>query len=311
MPDEGRIVSLLPAATELLAALGVWEQVVAVSHECDVPAEATRLPRVTVSRIDGSAAPAAIDGAVREAGAAGLALFQLDDARIVHLAPTLIVTQGLCEVCAVDAGAVHALAARLHPAPRVLSLGARTLDEVLASIGEMARAVGRPDEGDELRAGLQARLRQVHVTLKGARAPRPRVAVLEWTDPLFAAGHWVPDMVRRAGGIDVLSTAGDHSRQVSVAQVREAAPDVLLVAPCGLSLDRSVAEAEETLAHPDWSWADRCTVVAMDGNAYTSRPGPRLVDGVEIMGRLFHPTLFSPLLPGRGARVTLRPRCAS
>jgi iron complex transport system substrate-binding protein len=145
----------------------------------------------------------------------------------------------------------------------------------------------------------------VHEVLKAARAPRPRVAVLEWTDPVYAAGHWVPDMVRRAGGIDVLATAGEHSRVCSVEEVRAAAPDLLLFAPCGFPLARAVDEAHATLARPEWEWARGLRLAAMDGNAFTSRPGPRLVDGIEVMARLFNPSLFSPLAPGRGTELTL------
>jgi iron complex transport system substrate-binding protein len=142
--------------------------------------------------------------------------------------------------------------------------------------------------------------------LKGAGAPRPRVAVLEWTDPVYAAGHWVPDMVRRAGGIDVLATAGEHSRLCSAEDVRAAAPDLLLFAPCGFSLARAIDEAHATLARPEWAWARGLRLAAMDGNALTSRPGPRLVDGIEVMARLFNPSLFSPIAPGRGAALAVR-----
>jgi iron complex transport system substrate-binding protein len=301
VPDEGAIVSLLPAATEILAAVGAWARVAAVTHECDVPAQVQALPRVTRSRVDGEQASAAIDAAVRAASTAGESLFVLDEPAIRALAPTLIVTQGLCEVCAVSEGAVHRLAASMSPAPRVETLGARTLDEVLVSIQALAEAVDRADEGAELVRGLQARMRRVHETLKRASAPRPRVAVLEWTDPPFAAGHWVPDMVRRAGGVDVLARPGEHSRVVEPAAVREAKPDLLLFAPCGYSLGRALLEARETLAREEWSWARSLQLAAMDGNGLTSRPGPRLVDGIEVMARLFNPSCFSPLAPGRGA----------
>lgn len=165
--------------------------------------------------------------------------------------------------------------------------------------------LGRDGESGEAFLGLRVRIRRVHETLKAARAPRPRVAVLEWTDPLYAAGHWVPDMVRRAGGIDVLAESGEHSRIRTVEEVRAAAPDLLLVAPCGYSLPRAVVEARALLARPEWAWARGLRLAVMDGNAFTSRPGPRLVDGIEVMARLFHPDLFTPLAPGRGMLVSL------
>jgi len=304
--EGGGIVSLLPAATELVAALGAWDRLLAVSHECDTPAAARGLPRVTASAIDAGGRAGTVDAAVRSAAADGTALFTLDAERIAELKPALILTQGLCEVCAVSEGDVHRLAARLTPSPRVVTLGASTLDDVLASIGVVAAAIGAEAEGMELVAGMRARMRRVHLTLKEARAPRPRVAVLEWTDPIFAAGHWVPDMVRRAGGVDVLATSGSHSRVVTLDDVRAAVPDAIIFSPCGYSLAQGEAEAHEVLAGDDWAWAAGLQLAVMDGNALTSRPGPRLVEGIEVMARLLHPALFSPLAPGRAGR--LRPR---
>lgn len=306
MADHGPIVSLLPAATEMIVALGGWRRLAGVTHECDHPTAVQSLPRVTASRIDGAAASRAIDAAVREAAADGEALFVLDEARIRAIAPSVIVTQGLCEVCAVSEGAVHRLAASLPVPARVVSLGARTFDDVLASMAALAAELGLDGETGEAMLGLTARTRRVHETLKAARAPRPRVAVLEWTDPPYAAGHWVPDMVRRAGGVDVLATAGEHSQRVTAEQVRAAAPDLLLFAPCGFPLPRAIEEAHATLARPEWAWARELRLAAMDGNALTSRPGPRLVDGIEVMARLFNPALFTPIAPWRGALLAPR-----
>lgn len=298
------IVSLLPAATEIVAALGAWDRLVGVSHECDYPPEALHLPTVTRSTIDASASAGAVDRAVRESVASGTPLFALDAPRIRALQPSVIVTQGLCEVCAISEGDVHRVAASLPTPATVVSLGARTLDDVLTSIITVAQALGAEDEGAELLSGLRTRMRRVHETLKAARAPRPRVAIIEWTDPVFAAGHWVPDMVRRAGGIDVLATPGEHSRARPASDVRDADPEVIVFAPCGYALDRARDEAAVTLAREEWAWARDRRVAVVDGNAYTSRPGPRLIDGIEILARLFHPTLFSPLLGGRGAAIS-------
>lgn len=300
---DGPIVSLLPAATDIVAALGAGDRLVGITHACDAPAGALHLARVTAPRIDGEGDSGSIDRAVRAAAASGNALFTLNEESIRAARPALFITQGLCDVCAIAEGEVHRLAASLTPPARVLSLDAGTLDDVLASIATVAHAIGADDEGRELLAGLRARMRRVHETLKAARAPRPRVAVLEWTDPVYAAGHWVPDMVRRAGGVDVLASAGEHSRPRTAEQVRDAGPELIVFAPCGFALDRGCEEARRLLARDEWAWARTRSVVVMDGNAYTSRPGPRLVDGIEIMARLFNPACFSPLLPGRGATI--------
>lgn len=303
--DGGAIVSLLPAATEMIVALGLGERLAAITHECDWPPLIRGRSVVTSSRIDGAQAAGIVDTAVRDAARASEPLFRLDESAIRALQPTVIVTQGLCEVCAVSEGDVHRLAAQLPEPATVVTLGARTLDDVLESVRSLAATLGVQEAGEQVAQVLRERLRQVHETLKASRAPRPRVAVLEWTDPLFAAGHWVPDMVRRAGGIDVLATSGEHSRTMTVEAIAAAQPELIVFAPCGYPLERAVAAARETLARPEWAWARTLRLTAMDGNALTSRPGPRLVDGVEVMARLFNPDLFSPLPSGTGAMLSL------
>lgn len=291
MPRCERIVSLLPAATEIIATLGAWDRLVAVSHECDHPELARTLPRVTSSRV-GDGTSSEIDREVRELSATGADLFALDAAAIARLEPDLIVTQTLCDVCAVSEEDVRRVAAAL-PAPcDVVAIGARTLDDVLTSIAQLAAHLNVPEEGEEVISGLRYRMRTVHERLKAARAPRPRVAVIEWTDPVFAAGHWVPDMVARAGGIDVMAKRGDHSVATTTDVVREANPDVLVFAPCGFGIDRSHAEATAVLATPAWRWARGVPAWAIDGNALTSRPGPRLSTGVETLARVLHEPLF-------------------
>jgi iron complex transport system substrate-binding protein len=285
----------------MIVALGLGHRLAAVTHECDWPPEVRGLPVVTSSRIDAAHDAAAVDAAVREAAGAAEPLFVLDEARIRALQPTVIVTQGLCEVCAVSEGEVRRLARVLPDPALVVTLEARTLDEVLESLPVLANALGAGEPAELVVQRLRERLRQVHETLKAARAPRPRVAVIEWTDPLFAAGHWVPDMVRRAGGIDVLATSGEHSRTFRVEEIAAAEPELLVFAPCGYPLERAAAATRSTLALPEWEWARGLRLAAMDGNALTSRPGPRLVDGVEVMARLFNPDLFSPMPPGTGA----------
>ncbi|MFI5312451.1 MAG: ABC transporter substrate-binding protein [Gemmatimonadales bacterium] len=290
-----RVVSLIPAATEIVAALGAVDMLVGVTHACDFPAMVASLPRVTACEVDASAPPATIDAEVRAFSGAGRSLHALDEDLIRSLRPDLILTQGLCDVCAVSEADVRALATRFDPVPTIVSLSATSLDGVLEDIARVAVALLAEDEGEELTAGLRARLRSVHDVLKAARAPRPRVVVLEWLDPVYLAGHWVPEMVRRAGGADALAKAGAHSTVVSIDAVVAADPDFVLVAPCGYDLARASREGA-TLRHlAAWSAFSPRPLWALDGNALTSRPGPRLVDGIEVMARIFNPSLFSPL----------------
>lgn len=290
-----RVISLLPSATEIIAALGGFEHLVGVTHCCDHPAAVGSRVRVTRTAIDADAAPGAVDAQVRAIAAEGAPLYTLHEDRIRDLRPDLILTQALCEVCAVMETDVRAVAVRLDPVPRVLTLSATSLDGVLDDITAVGAAMGLADEAAEFVTGARARMRAVHETLKAAQAPRPRVAVVEWGDPLYAAGHWVPEMVRRAGGVDVLAQPGEHSVVVTLDAVRDADPEVILVAPCGYDLARSVEEGERLLARDDWAWARGRRVFALDANAFASRPGPRLVDGIEVMARLFNPSLFTPV----------------
>jgi iron complex transport system substrate-binding protein len=299
-----RIISLLPSATEIVAALGRANQLVGVTHACDYPQMVATRERVTACEVDAAAPPGTIDAQVRSLVGGGQSLYTLHEARIRALRPDLVLTQALCEVCAVVETDVRALAARLSPAPAVVSLSATTLDGMLADIGRVAVSLSTEDEGDELLAGLRARMRAVHATLKKARAPRPRVAVIEWSDPVFAGGHWVPEMVWRAGGMDVLAVAGEHSRVVTLERAADAHPDITLIAPCGYTLDRSIKEANRLAVRPEWSFLRSSAVWALDANALTSRPGPRLVEGIEVMARIFHPALFSPLGGLRAARIS-------
>jgi len=288
-----RIVSLLPAATEVVAAIGAATELVAVSHECDFPSLVQHLPRITTSAVDPHGASREIDDAVRRLSSAGLPVFALDAGELVRLAPTLIITQTLCDVCAVSDGDVRAMDSVLQPAPRILALGGSTLMGVWSDIAAVGDALGRNAAAATLLQQLDARLDAVHGTLKAARAPRRRVAVIEWLDPLYVAGHWTPELVRRAGGVDVLAEAGSHSVQVEAHRVRDAAPHVLLIAPCGFGVDRAAREGAALLASEEWSWAEEIEAWALDGNALTSRPGPRLADAVEVIAALLTPRLFA------------------
>lgn len=290
-----RVISLLPSATEIVAALGGMEHLVGVTHACDHPPMVDSRVRVTRTAVKADAAPAAVDAQVREITQRGEPLYTLLEERIRALHPDLMLTQALCEVCAVMETDVRALAERLSPAPRVVTLSATSLEGVLEDIARVGEALGLADEAEELLAGSRARLRTVHETLKAASAPRPRVAVIEWGEPIYAAGHWMPEMVRKAGGVDALATPGEHSVIVTLDQVRAADPEVIVIAPCGYDLPRSIEEGVRLLALEEWAWARERRVFAIDANAFASRPGPRLVDGVEVLARLFHPSLFTPV----------------
>lgn len=288
-----RVVSLLPAATEIVAFLGATEHLVGVTHECDYPDIVGSRARVTHSAIPHGLDPAGIDAAVREQAGQGHDLFTLDETRIRALHPTLLLTQALCDVCAVRETDVRELAARLSPRPPVITLGGTTLDGIFADIQAVADALGAQSEAEELLAGLRDRVRHVHDTLKAAKAPRPRAALIEWTSPVYVAGHWGPEQIKRAGGVDVLGHAGTHSVTVTMDALRAADPAFVLIAPCGYSLDAAYGEAERLLRLPEWSWLEGRQVWALDANGLVSRPGPRVVDGIETMARIMNPLLFS------------------
>jgi iron complex transport system substrate-binding protein len=280
-----RIVSLVPHATELLYALGLERQIVGVTHECDHPPGALSLARVTRDVLPAGLSAGEIDAAVRERTAAGEAIYELDAKALRALEPDLIVTQALCPVCAVSYDDVAALAGELPSRPRVIALDPKTLGETLGDVRTVAAATGRRREGVELIARTSGRVDRVRLAVRGAR--RPRVAALEWLDPVFVAGHWTPQLIELAGGEDVLGMPGEPSEVVSWEAVAEAEPEVVVVMPCGYDAPRA---HEEALAHAEQLrrlGADR--VLAVNASAYFSRPGPRLVDGLELLGHILHP----------------------
>ncbi len=281
-----RIASLVPSATEMCFALGVGDDVVAVTHECDHPAAVASLPRLTRSMIPAGLDPAAIDTAVRERVGRGESLYELDVETLRDLEPDLIVTQQICAVCAVSSDDVRAVAARLPSRPRVLSLDPSRLADVLADAETLADAAGRPEAGTALRASLSARIEAVRDATREALPPR--VAALEWLDPPYCAGHWLPEMVAAAGGVDALASPGERSRQIGWDEIAAARPDVAVVMPCGLHAAESEAEARR---HAELAGLGAGAAFAVDAAASFSRPGPRLADGVELLGHLLHPTL--------------------
>ena len=290
-----RIVSLLPSATEIICALGLRAQLVGVTHECDFPAGVSELPKVTRTLIPHDATSSAIDALVREQLASEQALYHLDMPVLEALTPDLIVTQALCDVCAVAADEVMDAACRLPGNPPVVNLEPMTLDEVFAAILGVGEATGQTDRATEIVDGLRARVAAVAARSAGVPADaRPRVAFLEWIDPPFNAGHWNPELIALAGGVDVLGSPGEASRTLRWDEVRDAAPDVLFIACCGYSEARARADLPILEALPGWADVPAVAsgrVYVSDGNAYFSRPGPRLVDSLEILAEALHPAL--------------------
>jgi iron complex transport system substrate-binding protein len=288
-----RIVSLVPSATETLFALGLGEHVAAVTHECDFPADARRLPKVTRDVIGPGLSPDAIDRAVRELTEQGRSIYELDGVGLRDLKPDLIVTQALCSVCAVSVEDVRAIASEMDPIPQIVSLDPHTLGEVLGDVRTLAQATGSKDAGVDLIQDAAARIDRVRVAVKDA--PKVRVAMLEWLDPVFVGGHWVPQLIEYAGGVDLLGLAGEPSERRSWEEVAAARPEVVIVAPCGYEVERALLEAHDYADRLRALGADR--IVVADACAWFSRPGPRLVEGLEWLGHALHPDLV-PEPPG-------------
>lgn len=293
-----RIISLLPSATEIVCALGLGDQLVGVTHECDWPPFVRALPKVTHTLIPHDAPSATIDALVRERLKTQRALYTLDLPTLERLRPDLIVTQALCDVCAVAEAEVQTAACSLPGRPRVVNLEPTTLAEVLASHRTVAVAAGLPDHGAAVVAALAARIQAV-AARSATLASRPRVVLLEWIDPPFSCGHWSPELVALAGGDEVLSQPGQRSRTLTWDEVVAAQPEVIVIACCGFSVERTLEDVPILQRQPGWAdlpavRADRVYVV--DGSAYFSRPGPRLVDSLEILAHALHPAVHA--LPG-------------
>jgi iron complex transport system substrate-binding protein len=280
-----RIVSLVPHATELLFALGLGDQVVGVTHECDHPTAALELPHVTADRLPDGLSAAQIDAAVRERTQRGESIYELDAELLAELEPDLIVTQQLCAVCAVSYDDVQAIAAKLEPKPHVISLDPHTFGETIGDIRTLSDATGAKEGAFLLIATIARRVEAVKRALEGVDPVS--VAALEWLDPPFAAGHWTPQLIEMAGGYDVLGLPGEPSEQVTWEMVGAAQPEVVVCMPCGYDLDRAHEEGEAFAPRLAALGARR--VVAVDASATFSRPGPRLVDGLELLAHVLHP----------------------
>lgn len=280
-----RIVSLVPHATELLFALGLDDEVVGVTHECDFPERAQELRHVTRDRLPPGLSSAEIDAAVREHTLNGEAIYALDEEALAELEPDLIVTQALCAVCAVTVDDVRKVAEKLPSAPTVISLDPKTYGETLSDVRTIARATDTKDAALDLVARTARRADVVRLAVKG-RA-RPRVVALEWFDPVFIGGHWTPQLIDMAGGEDVLGMPGEHSEQSTWEMVAAAKPEIVVAMPCGYDAPRS---HEECLKYADQlRELGAGQVVAVNASAYFSRPGPRLIDGLELLAHILHP----------------------
>jgi iron complex transport system substrate-binding protein len=300
-----RIVSLLPSATEIVCALGLRDRLVGVSHECDWPPDVATLPAVTRSRIPPGLGSGAIDALVREQLAGARALYRLDLPLLERLAPDLLVTQALCDVCAVAADEVDAAACALPGQPRVLNLEPLSLADVFATLRLVAAATGVAATGETVIAALEARIARVRQLVAGR--PVPRVGFLEWVDPPFNGGHWTPELIALAGGHDVFAAAGTPSRTRTLAELAALAPEVVVIACCGFGIDRAAADLPALAAHPDWQRLPAVAagrVYLADGTLFFNRPGPRLVDSLEILARALHPGV----LPAAGPLVTVSAR---
>jgi iron complex transport system substrate-binding protein len=302
-----RIASLVPSATEYLFALGLGEQVVAVTHECDFPPEAIDLPQLTQSVIPAGLPPAEIDANVRSVTGEGRSLYTLDEELLAEEEPDLIVAQQLCDVCAVSFEDVRAVAERLPSKPKVISLDPTTLGEVLSDIRIIAKAVEQPELGDDLLQSFADRIDDIKISLRSVGTedgpPRPSVAALEWLDPVFIGGHWVPQMIEIAGGMDFLGLPGERSGEMSWDEVKAAEPDVAILMQCGYDTARSADEAQDYADELRSIGAQK--IFACDASAYFSRPGPRLVDGLELLAHTLHPELIPEPGAGRMLEVEL------
>ncbi|HEX4074247.1 MAG TPA: cobalamin-binding protein [Candidatus Acidoferrales bacterium] len=290
-----RICSLLPSATEILYAIGLGDSVLGVTHECDFPADAATKPALIRPRVDPQATPAEIDRKVSEIIARGESIYAVDAELLSSLSPDLILTQGLCHVCAASPDDLATALTRFPQPPQVLSLTPRSLSEVWDDIRRVGDATGRRREAEVLAASIEQRVAAIE-SISAKAAARPRVLCLEWLDPYFVGGHWIPEMVWKAGGEDVLGKLRQPSFRVTSEEILASRPDVIVIMPCGYGTAR-IAEEFRLDQLPRGAESlpavKERRVFAVDANAYFSRPGPRLADGIAILAHLFHPGLFA------------------
>jgi iron complex transport system substrate-binding protein len=288
-----RIASLLSSATEIVHELGLGDRLVAISHECDWPPRSQHLPRLSRSRFDPAGLTSGeIDAEVRRCMLEHGSVYEVDVGAMAGVRPDVVLTQAVCEVCAVPTGSVLEAVARLDFAPRVVSLDAHTLDEIVATHRQVADAAGEPRRGADAEARLRGRIDRVRAAVAGR--PRPRVLALEWLEPPFAPGHWIPEMIEIAGGESLVGTAGGHSVEIPWAEVEGLDPDVLLLLPCGYDLEKSREDADRARGrlHTLAPRAIAAGRAAIGHSSYFSRSGPRVVGGIEALAAWLHPDAF-------------------
>lgn len=294
-----QICSLLPSATEILYALGLGDAVVGVTHECDFPPEAAKKPPLIRPRVDPQALPAVIDRQVTGLVSRGESIYSVDADLLASLAPDLIITQDLCHVCAASPDDLATALTRFSKRPKILSLTPCSLADVWDDIRRIGEATGRRRDAQGLAMCLELKVAAIEMNVANAR--RPRVLCLEWMDPFYIGGHWVPEMVAKAGGEDVLGRAGEPSFRATSEQIANTDAEIIVVMPCGYSSGRAIAEFSFKELPSSWdklpAIRDR-RVFAVDANSYFSRPGPRLSDGVELLAHLFHPDAVPLNVPG-------------
>ena len=305
-----RICSFLPSATEILFALGVGEQVVGVTFECDAPAEAAGKAVVVRSAMQSGLTPRQIDDVVSATAAQGASLYFVDWAMLESVSPELIVAQDLCHVCAIDTPTLARDLGQLAVPPAVLSLSPHSLQDVLGDIETVGRAVGRHEAAQVLTGALRARIARVEKRVKerarGGGGTRPRVLCLEWLDPLYQGGHWIPEMVELAGGEAVLARAGEKSVRIAWEQVIAADPEVIVLMPCGFHLGETVEQFRAMTLPAEWGRLAAVRsgeVYGVDGTAFFSRPGPRLIEGLEILEAILEGAGFEQLPPHSVAKL--------
>ena len=298
-----QICSLLPSATEILFALGLGDSVVGVTHECDFPPEAAKKPALIRPRVDPQASPAEIDRQVAELVSRGESIYSVDADLLASLNPDLIVTQNLCHVCAASPDDLATALTRFSRRPKILSLTPHSLAEVWENIRRIGEATGRRRDAQGLAITLEQKAAAIE--MKVANAPKPRVLCLEWMDPFYIAGHWVPEMVAKAGGQDVLGRTGEPSFRATAEQIAHTGAEIIIVMPCGYSSERAAKEFSFERLPSSWDSLPAIRnrrVFAVDANSYFSRPGPRLSDGIELLAHFFHPQIVPLNAPGQACQ---------
>jgi iron complex transport system substrate-binding protein len=301
-----RIVSLLPSATEIVCALGLFDSLVGRSHECDYPPQVTRLPALTAPRFNPEGPSIEVDRRVKSILEKALSVYQVDADQLMALRPDVIVTQSQCEVCAVSERELNSALAQWMGGtpPTVISLKATALDGVMADITRTASVLGVEQAGVRVVASMKERIDQIRQRADSAES-RPAVAVIEWIDPPMSGGNWMPELVQIAGGRNLFGEAGQHSPWIKFDQITAADPDLILVSPCGFGIERSIQELAVLERNPLWPNLKAVRsgrVFVADGNHYFNRPGPRLVESTEILAEIFHPELFRFGHQGEGWR---------